>query len=277
MKSSEIILAKLRSYGLDIELLWGQGYDGRGLGVEDDVSGASLNGKGPIELTISQLKRWLQCWGVSTKGKKARKDRICKVILILDSELYNVVGAECGWLLVWLVYRRNEILLKGKASSLVTFDPRSQEHCKLGKEVIEEFHCDLLVLNQSSASLFHLWTKLNHDHLYSKSLLSEWQSRGRGHSITPIRKYICNRFTMFKFNPYRTIVMHSWHTDVTIHDTYVSVNKTIVTNPWHHTVITRLHFLAGSLWTWRKSAEASVATAPDIFQMEIVKKIRWWH
>ena len=35
-----------------------------------DVSGASLDGKGPIELTILHLKRWLQCRGTSTKGKK---------------------------------------------------------------------------------------------------------------------------------------------------------------------------------------------------------------
>ena len=71
------------------------------------------------------------------------------------------------WMVTSWTCRRNEILLKGKGSSLVTFDPRSQECCKLCKEVIEEFHCDLLVLNQSSASLEVLVPsvdKIKHDH-----------------------------------------------------------------------------------------------------------------
>ena len=38
---------------------------------ENDVPGASLNGRKPEELTIPQLKRWLQCRNASVKGKKA--------------------------------------------------------------------------------------------------------------------------------------------------------------------------------------------------------------
>ena len=122
-----------------------------------------------------------------------RKDQVYKLILILDSESYNVVGAECGCPagkgphasckhvgapcyayshigrgpdfltctdklqecnkprqkrldalpVTSLTSRTNEILLKRKGSSLVTFDPQPQEHRKLGKEVIEEFRCDL--------------------------------------------------------------------------------------------------------------------------------------
>ena len=38
--------------------------------TENDVAGASLNGKDPTRLTIPQLKRWLLCRDASTKGKK---------------------------------------------------------------------------------------------------------------------------------------------------------------------------------------------------------------
>ena len=38
--------------------------------TEDNVAGASLNGRNPGQLTILQLKRWLQCRGASTKGRK---------------------------------------------------------------------------------------------------------------------------------------------------------------------------------------------------------------
>ena len=56
--------------------------DGGGVGIgslhdirvplsEIDIPGASLNGRNPANLTIPQLKRWLQCRGAPTKGKKA--------------------------------------------------------------------------------------------------------------------------------------------------------------------------------------------------------------
>ena len=38
---------------------------------EIDIPGASLNSRNPANLIIPQLKRWLQCRGVPTKGKKA--------------------------------------------------------------------------------------------------------------------------------------------------------------------------------------------------------------
>ena len=38
---------------------------------EDDIPGASLGGRSANTLTIPALKRWLQCRGAPTKGKKA--------------------------------------------------------------------------------------------------------------------------------------------------------------------------------------------------------------
>ena len=38
---------------------------------ESDVPGASLNGKKPCELNVTQLKRWLSCRGAPVTGKKA--------------------------------------------------------------------------------------------------------------------------------------------------------------------------------------------------------------
>ena len=37
---------------------------------ESDVPGASLNGKHPSQLTVSQLKRWLACRGAPVNGRK---------------------------------------------------------------------------------------------------------------------------------------------------------------------------------------------------------------
>ena len=36
---------------------------------EDDIPGASLNGRDPNELTVVQLKRWLACRGAPLSGK----------------------------------------------------------------------------------------------------------------------------------------------------------------------------------------------------------------
>ena len=38
--------------------------------TEDDIPGASLNGKSPSQLTVVQLKRWLACRGAPVSGKK---------------------------------------------------------------------------------------------------------------------------------------------------------------------------------------------------------------
>jgi hypothetical protein len=38
--------------------------------TEVDVPGASLCGKNPSDLKVVELKRWLECRGASTKGKK---------------------------------------------------------------------------------------------------------------------------------------------------------------------------------------------------------------
>ena len=38
--------------------------------TESDIPGASLEGKDPTELNVSQLKRWLACRGAPVNGKK---------------------------------------------------------------------------------------------------------------------------------------------------------------------------------------------------------------
>ena len=37
---------------------------------EEDIPGASLNGKSPGELSVVQLQQWLACRGAPTSGKK---------------------------------------------------------------------------------------------------------------------------------------------------------------------------------------------------------------
>ena len=37
---------------------------------EDDLPGASLNGRRPENLKVKELKQWLPCRGVSVKGEK---------------------------------------------------------------------------------------------------------------------------------------------------------------------------------------------------------------
>ena len=39
--------------------------------TEEDVPGASLSGRKPADLKVSELKRWLLCRGASLRGKKA--------------------------------------------------------------------------------------------------------------------------------------------------------------------------------------------------------------
>jgi len=39
---------------------------------ENDIPGASLDGKQPGELNLTQLKRWLACRGAPTNGKKPK-------------------------------------------------------------------------------------------------------------------------------------------------------------------------------------------------------------
>jgi len=50
--------------------------------TEDDVPGASLDGKQPQQLNITQLKRWLACRGAPTSGKKPQliQRYVCKVL-----------------------------------------------------------------------------------------------------------------------------------------------------------------------------------------------------
>ena len=38
---------------------------------EEDVPGASLNGRKPEQLKVPELKYWLACRGAPTKGRKA--------------------------------------------------------------------------------------------------------------------------------------------------------------------------------------------------------------
>ena len=37
---------------------------------EEDVPGASLNGRNPSQLHVVELKRWLRCRGATTAGRK---------------------------------------------------------------------------------------------------------------------------------------------------------------------------------------------------------------
>jgi len=37
---------------------------------ENDIPGASLNGKSPLQLHVIQLKRWLVCQGAPVSGNK---------------------------------------------------------------------------------------------------------------------------------------------------------------------------------------------------------------
>ena len=37
---------------------------------EEDVPGASLNGRDPSQLHVVELKRWLRCRGATTAGRK---------------------------------------------------------------------------------------------------------------------------------------------------------------------------------------------------------------
>ena len=47
---------------------------------EEDISGASLNGRDPGCLKVQELKRWLQCRGASMRGKKA--DLVQRLVFI---------------------------------------------------------------------------------------------------------------------------------------------------------------------------------------------------
>ena len=49
---------------------------------EADVPGASLNGRKPEQLKISELKLWLACRRAPTKGRKADLVERCEQILI---------------------------------------------------------------------------------------------------------------------------------------------------------------------------------------------------
>ena len=54
--------------------------------IELDIPGASLIGRRPQDLTIPQLKRWLQCQNASLKMEKA--DFCCEV-----SSVYGIYGS----------------------------------------------------------------------------------------------------------------------------------------------------------------------------------------
>ena len=59
---------------------------------EEDVPGASLNGRAPNNLKVHELKRWLLCRNASTRGKKA--DLVLRyvsyVLLILPWLVYTL-------------------------------------------------------------------------------------------------------------------------------------------------------------------------------------------
>jgi len=56
---------------------------------KEDIPGASLDGKNPREINVSQLKRWLMCWGTSVSGKKPELiDRFVVSINIMTDMIY---------------------------------------------------------------------------------------------------------------------------------------------------------------------------------------------
>ena len=55
---------------------------------EEDIPGASLNGKKPHELNVYQLKRWLSCHGAPVSGKKPELIERLPFINIYDLCIY---------------------------------------------------------------------------------------------------------------------------------------------------------------------------------------------
>jgi len=55
---------------------------------EEDIPGASLNGKRPRELNVHQLKRWLSCRGAPVSGKKPELIERLAFINIYDLCIY---------------------------------------------------------------------------------------------------------------------------------------------------------------------------------------------
>ena len=53
--------------------------------TEEDIPGASLNGKDPKQMTIKQLKFWLSCRGAKISGEKDE----------LVSRVYNIYNVLC--------------------------------------------------------------------------------------------------------------------------------------------------------------------------------------
>ena len=55
--------------------------------TEDDIPGASLNGKSPSQLTVVQLKRWLAC-GAPISGKN-------QIFLKGDKCMHHLATCSC--------------------------------------------------------------------------------------------------------------------------------------------------------------------------------------
>lgn len=59
---------------------------------ESDIPGASLNGKSPSELNVTQLRRWLACRGAPVNGKKPElieRQVICVFVIFLSGVLWR--------------------------------------------------------------------------------------------------------------------------------------------------------------------------------------------
>ena len=63
---------------------------------ENDIPGASLNGREPNELTVVQLKRWLACRGAPLSGKKPELiDRYVPVTFSCFISMYLISISVC--------------------------------------------------------------------------------------------------------------------------------------------------------------------------------------
>ena len=68
---------------------------------ESDIPGASLNGKNPSELNMTQLKRWLACHGAPTTGRKSELVERYSVYDFMTNRYYFFNRVMCyikyGW------------------------------------------------------------------------------------------------------------------------------------------------------------------------------------
>ena len=97
-----------------------------------DVPGASLNGRNPADLTVSQLKHWLQCHDASTNGEEGQFSCQASLIHCLMYHSYNSVYPACDFKCYSCCFHRVQAYIKHSWSSKIidpdgkTKDPSSK-------------------------------------------------------------------------------------------------------------------------------------------------------